>query len=70
MKKRITFGLISGLSVLVFIIIFTHIFGVDPSTIYNNLIEDTIFQKYYLDIILAVFIILAIIVDYKKTNQN
>jgi len=70
MKKKILFGLLSGLSVLVFIIIFTNIFGGDPSTVYNNLIEGTIFRKYYLDIILAGFIILAIILNYKRSKEN
>lgn len=70
MKKGISFGLLGGVSALVFIIIFTNIFGVDPSTAYNNLTEGTIFRKYYLDIILAGFVILAIILNYKGSKQK
>lgn len=70
MKKIIIAGLLSGLGVLIFIIIFTNIFGVDPSTIYINVIEDTIFREYHLDIILAGFIILALVLAYNKANKS
>lgn len=70
MKKNILSGLLGGLSVLIFIIIFTNLFGVDPSTFYRNLVEDTFFEKYHLDIILYIFIVLALILAYNKSKRN
>ena len=68
MKKNIVVGLVSGLSVLIFIIIFTNIFGVDPSTVYINLVKDTFFKKYHLDLLLDILITLAMFMDYKKSK--
>ncbi|NBI08200.1 hypothetical protein [Senegalia massiliensis] len=65
MKKMILNALLGGLSVLVFIIIFTNIFGVDPSTFYKGLIEGTIVEKYYLDLIFFIFIVLALILKVR-----
>lgn len=70
MNKNFLVGLLSGLLVLIFIIIFTNIVGVDPSTVYINLIEDTIIRKYNLDILLATFIILAIVFFSNKSKKN
>lgn len=36
MKKRISFGLLSGLSVIIFFIIFAQIFGKDPITFFKD----------------------------------
>ena len=70
MNKNFLVGLLSGLLVLIFIIIFTNIVGVDPSTVYINLIEDTIIRKYNLDILLATFIILAIVFFFNNSKKN
>lgn len=68
MKKIITCGLLGGLIALVFIILFTNLFGVNPSTFYRDLIKDTFIQKYYLDVALIVLIALALILAYSKRN--
>ena len=66
MKKIIVGGLLGGLSVLVIIIIFTNLFGVDLSTFYKELMEETFLK----DIILVIFIALGLILAYNKTKQN
>lgn len=66
MKKIIVGGLLGGLSVLVIIIIFTNLFGVDLSTFYKELMEETFLK----DIILVVFIALGLILAYNKPKQN
>lgn len=66
MKKIIVGGLLGGLSVLVIIIIFTNLFGVDLSTFYKELMEETFLK----DIILVIFIALGLILAYNKPKQN
>ncbi len=56
-----------GLSVIVFTIIFASIFGVDHVTFYNSLMAGTIIEKYHLDIIFCIILILVII---KKRYVN
>lgn len=70
MKRTILSGLLGGLSVLIFIIIFTNLFGVDPFTFYESLVKDTFFKKYHLDLVFIILITLSMILVYKKSMKK